>query len=243
MIHFQNYLSAGYFVTKRVDRPAYSAQDILPGKVLSASSCICPFIPDTWCIEWTSDSFERRRQAAEVFKLPSAALSQAMEWVTVRFGAEIGWPNVCFELEVAFELVNRFLPAAEDLVIFGLGLHPQFFEAFRAATEPPPQPEGYVPVGGHGIFEASLRQKPLAEGGVSFGFEPLVFNASLSCSWLCNGLEVEARDRLGIVPNVHGFLDTFEAAVKCVGYISQAKVGAEPGLWLPWLIVDYTRYG
>ena len=37
----------------------------------------------------------------------------------------------------------------------------------------------------------------------------------------------------------HGLIGTFAEARKCVKYISRADVGAEPELWLPWLIIDH----
>ncbi len=47
-------------------------------------------------------------------------------------------------------------------------------------------------------------------------------------------------DDLNIAPNVSGFLETYEDAVQCVQHISSPEVGAEPGLWLPWLVVRYS---
>jgi len=84
-----------------------------------------------------------------------------------------------------------------------------------------------------------LAGNPVADGGVSLGFEPLVFDGSTPpCSWLCNHLEVSVHRDLGIVPNRHGLIGTYDEARRCTDCISRDDVGAEPGLWLPWLVVD-----
>ena len=88
-----------------------------------------------------------------------------------------------------------------------------------------------------------LEEKPPNKNGHILGFEPLVFNYSLSCSWLCNGLDTQVEEALGTKPNQHGLIDSFDRAVKSVEYISRDDVGAEPGLWFPWLIIDHTKRG
>jgi hypothetical protein len=36
-----------------------------------------------------------------------------------------------------------------------------------------------------------------------------------------------------------GLLDTFEEASRVAEYVNREDVGAEAGLWLPWLVVQY----
>ncbi|HEU5171320.1 MAG TPA: hypothetical protein VFU46_12320 [Gemmatimonadales bacterium] len=84
--------------------------------------------------------------------------------------------------------------------------------------------------------------QPLAgsASGRRLGFEPLVFYHALGCSWLCNGLDrLVARD-VGIRPNASGLLADADEAHRAVEYISRDDVGAEPGLWLPWLLVEHS---
>jgi hypothetical protein len=45
---------------------------------------------------------------------------------------------------------------------------------------------------------------------------------------------------LGIMPNAAGLLADPEEARRAVAYISGDGVGAEPGLWLPWLLIEHT---
>lgn len=70
------------------------------------------------------------------------------------------------------------------------------------------------------------------------GFEPLVADGGLSCSWICNGLDREADEKLGIPTNSLGLIDNPDDAARVVTYIREGGRG-EPGLWLPWLLVRY----
>lgn len=84
------------------------------------------------------------------------------------------------------------------------------------------------------------RNVPLEPGGTVLGFEPLSYHHGIECSWLCNSLERSAEAALGIRPDPDsGLLSDVEDAVRVVEHISQDDVGAEPGTWLPWLVVRY----
>jgi hypothetical protein len=60
-----------------------------------------------------------------------------------------------------------------------------------------------------------------------------------SHSWLCNSLERHAFEELGIRPNTDGLLETLEDAQRCCDSIARQEVGAEPGPWLPFALIDY----
>jgi hypothetical protein len=65
-----------------------------------------------------------------------------------------------------------------------------------------------------------------------------VLNGGLSCSWLCNGIDRDADDKLGIKTNASGLIERLDEADRVVQYIREDG-HAEPGLWLPWLLVRY----
>ncbi|MEZ6069302.1 MAG: hypothetical protein R3C10_03315 [Pirellulales bacterium] len=176
---------------------------------------------------------------AQAFALDADALAKLAAWVTPQFGSSIGWPNVIFNYDVAVQLVERFLDRLPDVKVLELALHNSLTEKFCTEAEPPPQQPGFAPQGRQGVHEAILEGQPPTEGGHVLGFEPVVFDYSLSCSWLCNGLEKLVAEHLGIRPNSSGFVGEFEDACSCVDYISRDDVGAEPGLWLPWLIIEH----
>ena len=234
------FISAGFLITRAVPRPSYFSKALIPDRIISASDCIVDFVPDTWCIEWTQDTQETRKKRAATFELETNELEVLTRWVTPQFCENIGWPNVCFNLDFALQIVRTHLKQLSDVRVLQLALHQSHIKKFCLAAEPPlPEPD-FAPTGRQGVYESILKGNPLTADGRILGFEPLVFEYSLSCSWLCNGLETSVSEELQIKPNQFGFIQKFEEACKCVEYISREEVGAEPGLWLPWLIIDHS---
>lgn len=237
--NLSDFISAGFLVTRKIDRPSYVSAELMPDHIISASDCISPFIPDTWCIEWANDTQDSRIKEAGRFGLGIDDLFEVTRWATSLFGRSIGWPNLIFNFETAEELVSRFISKVPGVRILELCLHRDMVQEFCVKAEPPPQQPGFAPNGRQGIHEAILKNRAPLQNGVILGFEPIVFDHSLSCSWLCNRLETLVEESLGIRPNSHGFIDDLEEAFRCVEYISRDDTGSEPGLWLPWLIIDH----
>ena len=234
------FLSAGMLVTRKVTRPEYMSAGLLPDRILSASPCLARFLPDLWSIEWAKEEPENRREAAAAFGL-EGSLPEVITWVTERFDKEIGWPNILFRLDSAVELWRRFLSAKSEPVCLELALEEGHAERFCEEAEPEQCAPGGACIGRQGVHEALLRKIPIQEGGIRLGFEPLVFDHSLSCSWLCNGLETSALEELGVRPNRTGHIQDFADACRCVEWIERPETGSEPGLWLPWLLIDRTE--
>lgn len=235
-----DFISAGFLVTREIKRPPFVSDKLLPVDLYSASRCMAPFAPDTWCIEWTQDSQERRRKKAERFDLSPDDLEKLTAWITSRVGTSMRWPNVIMDSDTTRELVDLFLGGLTNLKVIELGLHRDLVDPFCQEAEPHQKP-GFAPMGRQGVHEVILAGNLITPGGKVLGYEPLVFDHSLLCSWLCNGLETMVERSLGIKPNQYGLIGNFEDAMRSVTYISQENVPAEPGLWLPWLIVDQTE--
>jgi hypothetical protein len=234
------FVSAGFFVTRSINRPDYANPSLIPERVVTVSRCLAKFLPDTWCIEWTNDSDAERQEGANCFGLSQQRLFALIAESTTGFESRFGWPNVIWDLGFAQSIATQFLGEVSDVRVIELGLHRDDVEAFCHDAEPE-QHEGYASVGRHGIHEAILKNREVSESGISLGFEPLLSDGMLSCTWLCNGLETEIAERLQICPNPIGLIDTIELAQTVVSYIGRDDVGAEPGLWLPWLIIDHTN--
>ena len=205
---------------------------------MSVSPCLAKFLPDTWCIEWTNDSAANRSSGAGFFGLAEDQLIEVIATVTPEFEQKFGWPNVIWELDTARRFATAFLHCSE-VRILELGLHHDFAAVFCRDAEPE-QHEGFAPVGRQGIHEALLKHRQTSDGGTPLGFEPLLSNGMLSCSWRCNGLEAVVAEQLDIHPNEAGLIETIDEARSVTSFIARDDVGAEPGLWLPWLIIDHT---
>lgn len=234
------FVSAGFYVTRSIARPNYADSLLLPDRIVSASRCITKFLPDTWCLEWTGDTDTERYEAAEFFGFDEHALLTLVSEATSAFDSQFGWPNVNWDLDSARSLSALISDRTPDIRILELGLHDDFVETFCRDAEPE-QHEGYAPVGRQGIHEMILQRRKISGLGTAIGFEPLLSDGMISCSWLCNGLETVVADRLDIRPNSNGLIDTFDDAAIAVSHIARDDVGAEPGLWLPWLIVEHNR--
>jgi hypothetical protein len=241
-MRLDTYRSAGFLVTRRLPRPGYSAADLLPTLIVSASSDIATFVPDVWAIAWCGVEPEDRRAEAAKLGIAPERVEGLVAAVTARVAdaERYGWPNIAFSLDAAWEMARLAAPEG-GLLVLELGLaRDQVPALLDASAVPEPQP-GMAPIGEAGVRTALRRDLPVLASGRALGFEPLCFNTSLGCSWLCNGLEVAVARELGIRPNSSGLLSDCEEARRAVAYITRDDVGAEPGLWLPWLLLEHNR--
>jgi len=232
-------ISSGFLLLRPSTRPDWASQNLLPQEIISASDCLCPRFPDTYAIEWTSDSEDQRTQGFDAVGLSPTARPEAIKWATRRFEKSYGWPSVFYSLQEAETAKALFFSKESNILLIGLGLPPQFVEEFSAYAAPPPPEPGYAPVGETGWLEVVKRQQPLPEGQF-LGFELLNIQYGLvTDSWLCNGLEVHFSETFGIQPNSRGLIEDLENATRCCKAINEKEVAAEPGLWLPWGLIEY----
>ena len=227
--------SAGYYVARMAKRSAYMAPEMIPEEVLSASGCICECFPDDWAIEWASVSQEERVRAAGALGVSPANIGNVISWGTESFGKHFGWPSAFYTLEAAVQARATFLPDDPSIVTFGLSLEEADVQEFLAAAGPKNH------MGPSGIFECVNAGATTRYGGEFLGFELLSTDSGLlTCSWLCNGLEKECAQQLGVRTNRSGFIQSYSDALRCAEFISRPETGAEPGLWLPWRVTMYS---
>lgn len=232
------YVSAGFVVTRRLPRPEYTSE-LLPPTLVSASPDLATFIPDTWAIAWCGVEPADRRASAAKLGIQASQVDSIVAEVTslVADSGGYGWPNICFTLQAA-AVMKRLAPAT-DLIVLELALGREHVAGFVAASIPPPSLPGQAAFGEAGVRTGIRRDVVPTGDGCLLGFEPLVFDHALSCSWLCNGLESAVAQELGIHTNDAGLIASADQAARVVGYISRPDVGAEPGLWLPWLLIEH----
>lgn len=83
------------------------------------------------------------------------------------------------------------------------------------------------------------RYERIDPSGAVMGFEILGDEGCYNFhSCICNGLETDLKDDLGVRFNENGFIDSFEEAERSALFINQCE-DAEPGYWYPCLIVRY----
>lgn len=226
--------SGGYFQTRTVARPDYVAAELLPSAIISLSDCICDFVPDLWAIAWANMPAAERSAKASNHGISPSVLPEVITWTTDRINsAKFGWPCVFLSVLDAQAFARRFLGADATVRLLGIALHEAVTEAFLE-TEKPKDREGTP-----GVYMAVSNRVALHPGGRELGWEVLCYDHGAFHSWLCNGLEREVAQKFGIRPSPTGFIASPGDALDAAGYCGREEVGAEPGFWAPWLVVEY----
>jgi hypothetical protein len=227
----------GYFITKAVARPAYVSSGLLPPRIVSLSECMCDCVPDIWAIEWTGVSPEDRTAKASKAGIAAATLDQVIRWTTQQMNTgAFGWPRVFFTIDDARVFAERFLSPDGDFKLLGIGLSTGVVEQFLVETAPGSS------MGVPGVYTAVSRRTGLESGGTVLGWEVLCYEYGGFHSWLCNGLEVDVAEKYQIRPNETGFITSAAEASAAAEYCGREDVGAEPGFWAPWLVVEYALF-
>src|SRR4051812_7110341 len=63
----KEYVSGGYYLARLAKRAKYMSPELVPDQVVSASSMICDYFPNTWAIKWASNDAEDRSKKSAVF--------------------------------------------------------------------------------------------------------------------------------------------------------------------------------
>jgi hypothetical protein len=236
----ERFIATGYLLVREAERPSSSSPELLPDRILSASTCISPQFPGIYSFEWAAVSEEDRSAAFEKIGLPVDRRPAAVRWATDQFDRCIGWPGVFLQYSDAIAARDRFFPDIPAPSILGLGLPAGMVDDFIRASSPPSRSPGHSPMGESGFLIVAKRTETLAPGYRPLGFELLNVEAGqIGHSWLCNGLETHFSSALGIRPGQHGFIQTLDEAERCSANITDEGPGAEPGPWFPWLVVEY----
>jgi len=222
------YVSGGYYLLKLISRPK-GVSEILPDHLLTVSNCFTTVLTDIIQLQW--DEYEKVSEAigeeATEFGIPESKIANLVLWAkTQRNNNYLVYTDVA----PALELLERFITDPTARVV-GIGLHQSLLESFQSQLSKDVNK-------GLGLLELVNERRPPAEGGNPVGFEPLGFEATKFHSWLCHYAPDEAYKRFGIRPNHLGLIDRLEDARQVNDYLLQT--GAEPAIWEPWLVLDYT---
>jgi len=176
----------------------------------------------------------QRQEDAAAFGVSPSSIPGLVAWATEEFDKSWGWPNVLYSLDTARFLYTQFLSNVPDVRLLGLALPEQLAPQFVTEATPGPT-EGET-----GFLTLIRAGAQLAPTGVSIGWEVLGFEHGSFHSWLCNGLQVPIFSELLIRPGPNGLIGEAQAAYRAAEYCQQPEVAAEPALWLPGLIVEYS---
>lgn len=233
------YLCAGYFLSRLVEPVHPGCRAVTLGHDHSPRR----FFPESWTLSWCREPPDHRVRDARPFGISEADLPRVHAWADEAFGEAFGAWDVIFRVEDARSIARTFLSGAEGLELWGLGVRRPVLEDLRKATEPPAQLPGHAPTGPSGLHQAAELGRPLAPGGTPLGHEPLI--AEVGCTYNSPTSlhldEAAVWSRLGVQPNEHGLIDSYDEAFAACRELASAAVAGPAHLsaWFPGLIVRY----
>jgi hypothetical protein len=227
-------VSAGYYLVQPYEPHLNLSEGLLPSHVLSLSACVCESFPGTWALEWVEVKDGERAKSSAEFGVPEALLPSLITRATALFNeGSFMWPDVFRDLEVARSFARDFLPARTDVALIELGLPSDIADTVVQALA---SVERRGPTGVHTALSA--RRLVHHDAGV-IGWEPLDFDwGQVAHSWLCNGIHVDASQRLGIRPGRLGLLSSEDEA-RAVTAMIVADGTADPGVWVPTALIRH----
>jgi hypothetical protein len=193
------------------------------------SACFTDVVRDIVQLQWDryEDVTETIAEEARAFEIDSSLIPELVGWAKSQHNENY---IVLTDLRPALELYTRFVTKLSARVI-GIALHKSLLASFEVQLKKDVN-EGF------GLVELVRAMLPPVAGGKPLGFELLGFSGTKFHSWLCHYAPKEVDERLGIRPNQFGLIDGLEDARRVNDYL--LETGAEPAIWAPWLLLDYT---
>ncbi len=221
-----NELSAGFFVVRLFDCPAALRSGLLPKRVLTLSSCLTSLFPDTWTLDWSSETEDDRLAAAALIGIEAADLPTLLANMTTAFAdGKWCWPHVWVSLDDARRAALEYQLSREEFAIVELGVRSATADELLVDLAAGPNEAEC------GLLTNLRRRRHVHSTGTLLGWEPLGIEQGGSMhSWLCNGLHRDAHERLGITPGKWGLIESATDATR-VERLIQSGIGAEP---VPW---------
>ena len=222
------YICGGYFLSKRVRRPP-DVSSVVPDSIVTLSDCFTDVAPDEWADAGYHYEDEERAADALKFGIPASAVPALVNLFTTEVALH-HITNAFPSLSVG-RAFYRQCADKEAVALLGIGLEPSLLPSFYGQRNDDINR-------GYGLFERVEAKQSLEHGGRPLGFEPLGFEATKFHSWLCHNAPADVSERFGIQPNRYGFIDEFADAVRVTEHLK--ATGAEPAVWEPWLVVQYS---
>lgn len=232
-----NFFSGGYFITTTIPKPQWgdNAADSKSGEILTASRCLANVFPDDWALNWVNCDQHLRAEKASLFNVDIALHQRLFDRISSEFDKDqVRFPGIFVSVEIAREIAQAFITDKTDLHLIGMGLHADYLQLFQTQETLEPG------IGNGGVWQCVTDRHRLAAEGELLGFEILGYDFGTFHSWYCNQLEDAVASELAIVPAERGLLADWNDAVTAGRYCGEEGTGAEPGLWLPRALVEYT---
>lgn len=227
------YIFGGYFLVQGVDTPPRMAETISVPVLWALTDCICNILP-TYALLPGCESTDET--ISEIINYTGLSANDLESMKTTIEGMlktkQIGWPNVFQTLESAQLFYSKHLSKSDNFKILGIAFPEKDAEVFINEENP-------NNVDGIGIFDVLSMHQEIPSNVNVLGFEVLGHEYGGDFhSFLCNGLEKDFSEKLGIIFNETGRINTLEDAKRAEEYINDDSVGAEPVPWFACLVFE-----
>jgi hypothetical protein len=228
-VDLNDYVMAGYFITKYVRRTAFN--ETIERRILSVSDCAAPVVPSVYVAEFEAQF----RAAYEAFGITPEIYSTFSEWNETHWKQpkqQIGWLRIFCSLETAREFIQRFVTIREDVVILGVAIPSDEVDEF-IGEETRNEPNSC------GLFDMIVRRQ-IPPVGQPLGFEMLSYTYDqFTNSWLCDDFDHHLHNEIGLELNEHHLINSREEALRVDRYMDEDADLKIHGPWSYWLIIKY----
>lgn len=230
-ISVQDHALIGFYILRPFPKDKHYPD--LPEQTFTLTSCLATSFPDALAYNWKSDS-NTPEARARLYQEYGFGLEKGKELDAelneLHTHGKIAFPSLFDSLETAWNLLNKYLGTTQGWHLIGFGLPRDLSQQPLDECEPEKS-----------ILRIALeRNRPMQKCDQILGYDIMnIQNGDISCSFLCNHLQVEAKKRLGFSVNSFGLIPEKHQALKLAKMIVGEELG-EPGPWFPFLVCDYT---
>ena len=229
----------GYYLIEGTSVKNWMNREILPSQIYSPSSCICELHPDDICLSWVKGSKEAKRLYREKLGLTKEQFTELQEQIDESFNSgRYGWLQVFIDFDEAKTYYQKWLKNVPNIKLVAIATTQEHRDIFLAEENPDGENTG-----AYGNWSALNRGIVIDINQGLLGYEVLGFETGGFHSFICNSLENDFSSKLGIELNSNGLVENYSEASKAADYAQNPDVGAEPALWQPWAIVEFTKDG
>jgi len=212
-------------------------KDLLPSQIFTPSSCICNLHPEDICLSWVTDRNETITAYTKKLSITKEQFEELQENIDSSFNTnKYGWIQMFLEVDEARKYYKKWLTNIPDIKLVAIATSKEHREIFL--TEEKSEGENLGACGNWLMLEKGV-SIDINQG--LLGYDVLGFDVCAFHSFICNSLENDFAEKLGIKFNKSGLISSFSEATIAADYAQNPDVGAETALWQPWAIIELSK--
>jgi hypothetical protein len=223
-----SFFAGGYFIVRGYIN---EGNGYIPQNYYTVSNCIGDIIPNTWA--WNKTLSKKECNQIKVdYNIDNNQIQNIRETtLELMKNDKFQLPYIFPSIDIAREFYIKYFSHLEDVKIMGISLNEKYTNEFLVEE-------------GNDDFGVSVNlslSKSIDSNGKFIGYEVLGYEYWGFHTMYCHrNLINYCITELHINFNGRGLVDTLEDAEKIVNSIREAKVVAEPALWQPWAVYEFS---